>query len=131
MSRASPAAFTLADTLVVLGVMGLLMALSVPALMNIRARADRLRCENNLRQIGIAVHHFERDHGTLPMPTLRMGIANLEDLHRSGGTLKWFAYLLPYIEQVSLWKQAEAGIMAAADPYFDNPPHVGLATAPL
>jgi len=61
-------AFTLVELLVVIAIIGILAAMLMPALSSAMARAKRIWCENNLRQIGIGFHVFLHDHnGKCPM----------------------------------------------------------------
>lgn len=109
-------AFSLIELLVVIAIITLLMALLLPAIQKVRAAADSLRCKNNLRQIGIACHHYHNDYGTLPPGGI--------EWRPSGNTtrrqLAWSAFLLPYIEQdnlarnLDLSKPFDASVNAAA-----------------
>jgi prepilin-type N-terminal cleavage/methylation domain-containing protein len=61
-------AFSLVELLVVIAIIAILAALLLPALSKGRGRAQRIMCENNLQQIGIAFHSFSHDHnGRFPM----------------------------------------------------------------
>jgi len=58
--------FTMIELLVSLAVIGLLVAIIAPAIMNVRESARRMECQNNLRQIGLATLEYESEFGVLP-----------------------------------------------------------------
>jgi type II secretory pathway pseudopilin PulG len=100
IQRNERSGFTLFQLLIVLALLGLLLGLALPAVQKIREAAARTKCANNLRQIGIALHNYNDVFGQMP-PAVGYypGKAG-----RSHGTL--FFYLLPFIEQDNLYKQA-------------------------
>lgn len=59
-------AFSLIELMVVLAIVGTLLGLLAVAVQKVRAAADQVRCKGHLRELGLALHHFENVHGTFP-----------------------------------------------------------------
>ena len=87
--------FTLVELLVVIAVIGILIALLLPAVQAAREAARRMSCSNNLKQVGLALHNFELHHKHFP-PSWRP-----TEKTSSGSVDGWSAQalLLPYLEQ--------------------------------
>lgn len=102
MDRQRPA-FTLVELLVVIGIIGMLVALLLPAVQAAREAARRASCLNNLRQMGIGLHSYHDALGTFPPG----GIEPWTPLKPNGRQLAWSVFLLPYVEQKPLYDRLD------------------------
>src|SRR5438552_12589456 len=101
-------AFTLIELLVVVAIIGMLVALLLPAVQQAREAARRTQCKNNLKQIGLALHNYHDSHLTFPPAYLVqpnvdaiMGTPNANGDNGPGYTCLFM--LLPYLEQSNLY----------------------------
>jgi prepilin-type processing-associated H-X9-DG protein len=78
---------TLKEVLVVIGILGILLALLLPAIQSSREAARRSQCTSNLRQIGIAIETYQSTHGAYP-----------------GAYMRWAAQILPQLEQHAVYE---------------------------
>ncbi len=95
--RTARTAFTLLELLVVIAIVGVLLGLLLPAVQKAREAAGRVRCQSNLRQIGLALHSFHDIYGFLPPGMATEG--DTQDCYHTG-----FTYLLPFLEQGNLFQ---------------------------
>ncbi len=95
--RRAPRGFTLVELFVVIAIIGILIALLLPAVQAAREAARRSQCTNNLKQIGLGLHNYHDVLKTLPP-----GSFNLRETWPSNGT-NWRCLILPYIEQKPLY----------------------------
>jgi prepilin-type N-terminal cleavage/methylation domain-containing protein/prepilin-type processing-associated H-X9-DG protein len=92
------AGFTLIELLVVITIIGVLVALLLPAVQSARESSRRSSCANNLKQIALAMHKFESATGAFP--ALSLGFSYDSAPKNTG----WMPQLLPHLEQVDLYR---------------------------
>src|ERR1700730_18084160 len=92
--------FTLIELLVVIAIIAILIGLLLPAVQKVREAAARIKCQNNMKQFGLAIHSYNDTNNALP-PGGTLGPTG--DWGDDRGT--WLVYTLPYMEQEGLFKQ--------------------------
>lgn len=96
------AGFTLIELLVVIAIIAVLIALLLPAVQQAREAARRSQCQNNLKQIGLALHNYHDVYNTFPMAYVRHEPANQSANIEGWG---WHVMILPFVEQNNLFDQ--------------------------
>jgi len=105
-------AFTLVELLVVIAIIAVLLGLLLPAVQKVREAASRVKCQNNLRQIGLALHNFnDTHHGCFPpgQVTGPYPEAGVYWKQNHG----WAVFILPFLEQENLEKQYHLDLWSA------------------
>ena len=86
--------FTLVELLVVIAIIGILVGLLLPAVQAAREAARRMSCQNNLKQLGLAMHNYHDAFRSFPG-----NVGSLEGDPQMGAS--WLVMILPQLEQTA------------------------------
>ena len=100
-------AFTLLELLVVIAIIGTLVGLLLPAVQQAREAARRMQCQNNLKQIGLALHNYHDTLKRLPSGYISGVDASGND---KGPGWSWSSLVLPQLEQTNLHNQIDFNV---------------------
>jgi prepilin-type N-terminal cleavage/methylation domain-containing protein len=132
-------AFTLIELLVVIAIIGILVGLLVPAVQKVRDSVARLQCQNNLHQIGVALHNYHDQYKRFPAGLsvpVNNGASGDITVNAPGAPLQapvpdqfasWLTSILPYMEQGALYDQVYAASAGLTQRDYS---YCGSATAP-
>ncbi len=115
-TRSSPRAFTLVELLVVIAIIAILIALVLPALQAARESARRASCQDNMKQIGLAILSYEVSQRTLPIGARNSVV---------GFGTSWWLAVAPYIEQGAVAKNYNTNVPNNGF-LLTNPSNAGL-----
>ena len=111
--------FTLLELLIVLGVIGLVLSLLLPAILSAREKARRIQCQNDMKQISLALHNYHDMHSVFPPGYVVRNVSpGNPAADENGPGYAWSVMVLPFMDQ--------AGLVHSVD--FSADPVIGTAT---
>jgi prepilin-type processing-associated H-X9-DG protein/prepilin-type N-terminal cleavage/methylation domain-containing protein len=123
LGRYRTSAFTLMELLVVIAIPAILLGLLAPAIQRAREAANRMKCSNNLKNIGLALHGFQSTHGKFPPSVIKGPFRELGVI--AGVNHGWGVLILPFIEQAALAQNYHWNL------YFYDPANQPVASTQL
>ncbi|MBI82642.1 MAG: hypothetical protein CMJ81_05560 [Planctomycetaceae bacterium] len=102
--------FTLVELLIVISIIALLIALLLPAVQSARETARRIGCSNNLKQVGIALHHYHNAHEIFP-PGMSYPAEEKENIRKNPNfEPNWVILALPFLENQALYEKFDLNV---------------------
>jgi prepilin-type N-terminal cleavage/methylation domain-containing protein/prepilin-type processing-associated H-X9-DG protein len=131
--KGSRLAFTLIELLVVIAIIAILIGLLLPAVQKVRDAAARMQCQNNMKQVGLAIHNYENTNQVLPAAYKLLATPDTDSNASFAGPtvgLSLHSLLLPFVEQNALYARLNPNVSEFNTANIPpNGPHSGSNTA--
>jgi len=133
MNRTNRRGFTLIELLVVIAIIAVLIGLLLPAVQKVREAAARMSSQNNLKQIGLAVHNFHGSYNHLPQANYTSSVSGVSSDPRFHTLCSAFTVILPFVEQENVARRYNPALSLTdtSDPDGDGYTNKILADLPV
>lgn len=117
--------FTLIELLVVISIIAILISLLLPAVQQAREAARRSQCQNNLKQMGLALHNYVNAHNVFPPCAVDGGGTANNDCHggyqstNGEAGANWLVFLLPFLEEEAYYNNIVPTLRTSSSPVDD------------